>query len=87
MSKPFTIAIILEVLLALAASSQRAGAQAPTNTPVHDQGPTWTAVVYPTSAVATNTPVVDRLPYPTSTPLPVIGEPWGPCLWLTVVLR
>ncbi len=89
MNRQLAIAIILAALVALALSSRTAGAQAPTNTPVQELGPTWTAVVYPTSPVATNTAVVDVHPYPTSTPLPLIGAPWtwGPCLWLPVVMR
>lgn len=91
MNKQTAIAIILAALLALALTSVRAHGAAPTNTPVSDFGPTWTAIVHPTSSVATNTPVVDVQPYPTSTQMidPVIGDPWtwGPCLWLPVVIR
>lgn len=44
------------------------------------------------SGEPTNTPVVDVLPYPTSTPLPTatIGETWTwppPVLWLPSIMR
>jgi len=81
--------LVLAIPLAVCLlTGQAAASGEPTNTPVPNGQPTWTAVVWPTSSAPTNTP----LPPYTATPKPTatIGEPisWPPpVLWLPMISK